>query len=338
MVYFAPEGMIGDGRMRSRVIPYEGQEGFCFISYCQKDAEIVFRMVEGMSDQGCRIWYDAGIPIGSEFTEEIAEKIIQADVFATFLSNNYMCSDFCRAELNFALLKKKKLIILYLEQVKLTSGFEMRLSMKQSIALYQQEDISAVIRTICTSKIMLSCIGVAKTQNDWQQFWEKRYILNLKSTMSLSEEDARKYINKYRRGLAGYPNQTKLNITMAFCFLKLGMFDKALPYFEKAMEDDIDNAEAYFCTGICLLGGKRPFLLQKAVIRKIEEYVSAAVELEPKGIYYYFVAYIKYDFYERKCYRTSPTSKEALALAKEAGLSKAEAANLDRILSVNWQV
>lgn len=145
--------------MQNKPVPYEGKEKYGFISYCHKDGKTVFKIMEIMSGQGCRVWYDAGIPIGSEFPEVIAEHLMRAEVCIAFLSNAYMESDFCRIELNYALKKRKKLILLYIEQVNLTSGFEMRLDMIQSVLLYQKEDLHAALKDVCQSEIITSCIG-----------------------------------------------------------------------------------------------------------------------------------------------------------------------------------
>ncbi len=74
-----------------------------------------------------------------------------------FLSNAYMRSDFCRNELNYALKKKKKLLLFYIEQTRLTSGFEMRLDMIQSVLMYKRNDLDAVMEEVCTSEIIASC-------------------------------------------------------------------------------------------------------------------------------------------------------------------------------------
>ena len=91
------------------------------------------------------------------------------------------------------------------------------------------------------------------------------------------------------------------------CYLKLGLYDKALLAFEKAMENNFDNSETFFYAAICLLGGKKPFAQQKPTINKVEEYINAALMIEPKGVYYYFLAYVKKDYYERKFLKTNRT-------------------------------
>lgn len=184
----------------------------------------------------------------------------------------------------------------------------------------------------------LECPGcgyhVTTNTKQCPQCYREIVIINLDSASSMADEDARKYTNKYRKVLSNHPDQPELNLTMAFCFLKLKLYDKALPYFEKAIEDDTDHADAYFYAGVTMLHGKRPFLVQKSVITKIEEYITAAIEIEPKGIYYYLLSYIKKDYYEKKCFRTSPTSQEVMEIAIEAGVSRQEITKLSEFLSV----
>ncbi len=188
--------------------------------------------------------------------------------------------------------------------------------------------------------IDLECPGcgyhVTTNTKQCPQCYRQIVITNSDSAASMADEDARKYANKYSKVLSSHPDQPELNLTMAFCFLKLKLYDKALPYFEKAIEDDTEYAEAYFYAGVAMLHGKRPFLVQKSVIAKIEEYVSAATEMEPKGIYYYFLAYIKKDFYEKKCFRTSPTSQEVMRIAAEAGLNRQDITKLSEFVPLEY--
>ena len=51
-------------------------------------------------------------------------------------------------------------------------------------------------------------------------------------------------------------------------------------------------------------------------------------------IYYYFLAYIKYDYFARKSYITSPNYEETLLLAKQAGFTELDATQLFDILHI----
>ena len=54
--------------------------------------------------------------------------------------------------------------------------------------------------------------------------------------------------------------------------------------------------------------------------------------IEPKGIYYYFLSYIKYDYYYLKKLKTNPDFEEVLDYALEAGLSVYDVEQLYAVL------
>jgi tetratricopeptide (TPR) repeat protein len=143
------------------------------------------------------------------------------------------------------------------------------------------------------------------------------------------------YAHAYRQALAEEPENKDLNNSIAMCYLKLKLYDKALAAFEKAIEDNFDNSETFFYAAVCLLGGKKAFVAQRPAIDKIEEYINAAVMIEPRGIYYYFWAYIKFDYFNRKFFNTSPTYQEALEMANGAGVSPHDIEQLYGILGVS---
>ncbi|MGM9522257.1 MAG: tetratricopeptide repeat protein [Oscillospiraceae bacterium] len=160
-------------------------------------------------------------------------------------------------------------------------------------------------------------------------------ISTFNSVYNMSPLDLNKYANSYRKALAENPDNQELNNSIAMCYLKLKLYDKALPAFEKAMEDNFDNSETFFYAAICLLGGKKAFVAMRPTIDKILEYINAALMIEPRGIYYYFLAYIKYDYFSRKYFKTSPTYQEALAMASQAGYSPYDVEQLFAIMGVD---
>lgn len=186
--------------------------------------------------------------------------------------------------------------------------------------------------------VELECPGCGKaistSTRQCPQCFREIVITTFNSVAAMSPLDINKYANSYRKALAGNPNNKDLNTSIAFCYLKLKLYDKALPCFEKAIEDNFDNSETYFYAAICLLKGKKAFLAQRTTINKIEEYLNAATMIEPRGIYYYFWAYIKRDYYERKFFKTTPTSNELLRTALNAGGSQEDIKQLTEILGV----
>lgn len=71
--------------------------------------------------------------------------------------------------------------------------------------------------------------------------------------MALPELNKR--INSYRSALKDDPDNQEINLAAAFCYLQLGIYDKALLSFEKVM-GNFDNSEAFFMRrSVCLTAG-----------------------------------------------------------------------------------
>lgn len=193
--------------------------------------------------------------------------------------------------------------------------------------------------------INISCPGcgarVSINQNECDWCHKPIIISTFNSVYEMSLPEVNKFVGGYRRALEEYPESLELNNSIAMCYLKLKLYDKALSAFEKAMEDNFDNSETFFYAAICLLRGKKAFLQQRITIDKILKYMDAAIMIEPKGIYNYFLAYIKYDYFERKNLNTSPTYNYYLQIANECGISEYDIEQLYCILGVprsSWEV
>jgi tetratricopeptide (TPR) repeat protein len=144
--------------------------------------------------------------------------------------------------------------------------------------------------------------------------------------------EVNKYAGAYRKALAENPDSQELNTSIAMCYLKLKLYDKAIPAFEKAMEDNFDHSETFFYAAVSLLRGKKAFVAQRADMDKILEYLNAAIMIEPKGIYHYFLAYVKYDYFHRKYLNISPGYTDEYKMA--AGVSESEIQQLFSVLGV----
>ena len=186
--------------------------------------------------------------------------------------------------------------------------------------------------------VELECPGCGKaittSTQQCPQCFREIVISTFNSVSGMSPLEINKQANAYRKAMVNNPDNQTLNMSIAFCYLKLKLYDKAIPCFEKAIEDNFDNSETYFYAAIALLKGKKAFLTPRPIIDKIEEYIQAAIMIEPKGIYYYFWAYIRYDHHFRKSYRMSPNYQELLMQANQIGLSQTDVTELYRILEV----
>ena len=85
---------------------------------------------------------------------------------------------------------------------------------------------------------------------------------------------------------------------------------------------------------VCALGGKKAFLAGKANVDKAISMLNIATDVEPRGIFYYFDAYLRFDFYKRKALNIKPSYSESLAKANQFGYSQADVQMLFDLLGV----
>ena len=141
---------------------YEGSEPYIFLSYAHKNTDEVMSIFEGLSDNGFRVWYDAGIEAGTEWPEYIAEHLESATCFIAFMTSAFMDSSNCRQELNFAMELNIPILVIYLEDIKLTAGMRMRLGLTQAMYKTRHDSEESFFNALYSAKILTSC---RSTQN-----------------------------------------------------------------------------------------------------------------------------------------------------------------------------
>lgn len=128
--------MTGD-HMKCNASPYQGSEKFIFFSYCHKDSEKVYPMIEELTQKGFRIWFDDGISIGDEWPQVISEKLEKCAVFVPAISPAYCDSHNCKNELTYQVEDRKTILPLMLENMRLIGGIRLQLANCQHLRLYE---------------------------------------------------------------------------------------------------------------------------------------------------------------------------------------------------------
>lgn len=137
-------------------------------------------------------------------------------------------------------------------------------------------------------------------------------IKDFKTIKKKNKEDVKKYLDFYKILTKTDINNYNYEKSQGICFLKLGLYENAINSFKKYIEKNIYDSDVIFYLTISLLKGKKPFLTPRSIIDEIVEKIEAAILIEEKEIYKYFYAYIKFDFFKRKSYKTIPTYNELL--------------------------
>lgn len=198
---------------RCNAAPYEGNREYIFVSYCHKDRDYVYPIIEHMAKDGYRIWFDEGINPGTDWPEIIAEHLDKCSVCISFITENLVDSHNCRREINFALLKKKPFISVYLEKLKLSVGMEMQLSSAQSVFRYNYDVFADFLDKLYAGEKMDSCKGepmldiiISDKDDATQLIVPKALTLSLvrKSTKEIIAIDKDKYKIGRKKELCDY--------------------------------------------------------------------------------------------------------------------------------------
>ena len=192
---------------------------------------------------------------------------------------------------------------------------------------------------MATQVLELKCPGcgasVSMNQAECEFCGNPIVIRSFNSVSTMTPLQLNKQVSSYKKALAEDSEDVSVNTSIALCYLKLKMYDEAYNAFSKAIVDNFDDADTYFYAALCVLKGKKAFLQTRPVIDKALELINAAIMIEPKGIYYYYMAYIKYDYFKRKFLNTTPNYKECLANAQRCGCPAGDIDEMFAILGVD---
>ena len=130
--------------------PYEGTRPFLFISYAHKQSEAVVDTIRILHEKGYRLWYDEGIPAGSDWPANIAQHMQGCEKVVFFLSERAMESPNCFSEIRTAFRAGKPILVVRLENVEVTNpDWQELLAGKQVIPLLEspEERAAAILNT-----------------------------------------------------------------------------------------------------------------------------------------------------------------------------------------------
>ena len=152
---------------RKSIAPYQGGEPYIFLSYSHIDIKTAMEIVYHLQADGYRVWYDEGIDPGTEWDENIAFHVENCSFFMALLSNNYLQSTNCKDELNYARDLNKNRLIIYLEDIALPGGMQMRLGRLQAIHKYKYEEQTNFYEKLYASHGISDCVN-----NMNESYWE----------------------------------------------------------------------------------------------------------------------------------------------------------------------
>ena len=95
--------------------PYEGRRPYFFVSYSHRDSRPVLDVITPLHEKKLRLWYDEGIPAGSDWPRSIESHMRGCGGVLFFLSAGSMASPNCFSEIKTAVRLKKPVVCVPLD-------------------------------------------------------------------------------------------------------------------------------------------------------------------------------------------------------------------------------
>jgi hypothetical protein len=127
---------------------YTGDEPYIFVSYAHEDAELVYPEIQWLKDQGFNIWYDEGISPGSEWHQELADRLDGSSLFLYFITPRSADSLHCEREVHYAIDNEMRLLAVHLEETQLPSGINLSLGNMQAIMRHELSEFDYRVKLI----------------------------------------------------------------------------------------------------------------------------------------------------------------------------------------------
>ncbi|MCB0539326.1 MAG: hypothetical protein KDE33_17560 [Bacteroidetes bacterium] len=148
--------------------------------------------------------------------------------------------------------------------------------------------------------------------------------------LNVEEKQAKKIANYFKAQVRENPTDGEALFALGMFYLNLKLYDLAIKNFESAITQLPDEADVYYYYALSLIQGKRPKSLSLPSVRKIEEYLNTAIQLDDKAKYYYLAAIINYDFYAANGMKIPQPDYNSLI--SEAQTSEKEPEEIDVLL------
>ena len=230
---------------------YEGAAPYVFISYAHLNSDQVLPIISALQQRGIRVWYDAGIELGTEWPEYIAQHLNNCSVCLAFISQAAMNSSNCRREINFAIAHHKELVAIYLENANIPLGMQLQLGSVQGIYYDRHSSMSSFVQELCKSELVSRCGGEAPQQSTANDV-EKAGQMGLEYYQQRHYSEAVKYFRIAAEGGCA-ASQTMLGMCYSNGYGVPQDHKEAVYWYQKATNQG--NESAMMLLGMCYCVG-----------------------------------------------------------------------------------
>ena len=158
-------------------------------------------------------------------------------------------------------------------------------------------------------------------------------VENLAYLRGFDRPGIEKYVAHFKRAAMADSDDGQAAFPLGLCYLGLGNYTLAEKQLKQAVDDRPDFADSYYYYSLALIKGRPLRTLSLSDVRRVEELLSTACQLdESKSKYDYLLALIKREYYRTNGLRVAPPFE--MEMIQAAGEKAQEPGELERLLSL----
>jgi hypothetical protein len=128
--------------------PYEGSGTYFFVSYKRNDLGLIAPTMHAIQASGWPLWYDRGIPGGTDWNEVLEDRIASCAGLLLFLSQPAVESKYVRREVRLADSLDKPIVVVRMEPAELRHGLRLLLEQYQMLSMAAHDFLDQLDRAL----------------------------------------------------------------------------------------------------------------------------------------------------------------------------------------------
>jgi hypothetical protein len=158
-----------------------------FISYARADADIVTGLREDLERLLDRVWLDKRLEGGQDWWDVILDEVERCDVFVVALSDAWLASEACRAELDYAFTTGRRILPVIVQDIDLRS-LPTQLQRRQAIR-YESGDLVVVARAVISLLLQqVPALSVDQNRPPLPASYGEEYVVKLSAAALTPQE------------------------------------------------------------------------------------------------------------------------------------------------------
>jgi hypothetical protein len=277
-----------------------------FISYSHIDKERIRPLVSLFERQGWAVWWDeSGITKGKGFRPAIDNALKTVKCVVVVWSKHSVGRDFVLDEADVGR-QRGVLVPIIIDDVDIPLGLRQTQHTKFTHWPPSSGDPELGRLLHAIADLIRKPLHVPEPEL-------QREDVSFDKLSKAGKTETNEIMQRCKSMIATNPEDGEAHSSLALCYLHLKHYKLAIEHFKRAVELLPSDPDAYYYYGLSLISGRRPMSLSLNDVRRIEEILETAIQLDDRPAKYYcLAAIIKADYYLANGLRSTPPSPEEL--------------------------